>query len=358
MIENNDNAVECPICHQLFRQLAPHLRNQHDMSADEFRLKFPALPLTCKNAHILSNTKRHLSFVQNRLYQYLRALSPEFVSEYFVNGYYLDIAHKASKLDIEVDGIWHQDTESEKGKRVQRFDALKTIALEANGWRVLRFTLEEIVFKPFSVLMAIAVKCKDDSLINLIPEDVTLFPEKATVSKEKGSDFSLNTFCNVKSHAYEASEQGSTEETYKCTYCKRYGAAFEYHKHHFCDEECRDKYYVENGAKTSICPNCGKTVYYLTYNDTTLFCDDKCQEECKTKKPEVYKAVRGDLSRNSEYNKKRRKEGRVSFKCATCGKESWTHARSLRKSESGNLFCCKECYWAYRNGLKTKRVYK
>lgn len=351
MIENNDNAVECPLCHQLFRQLAPHLRNQHNMSADEFRIKFPASPLTFKNAHILSNTERQLSFIQNRLFQYLRALSPEFVSEYCVNGYYLDIAHQASKLDIEVDGIWHFDSESEKGRRVQRFDAMKSIALEAIGWRTVRFKLEDIVFKPFEVLMTIAVKCKDDSLINLIPTDIALFPEKSLVSKRKGSAFNFNTFTNVKSHAYEASDIPIDGDTFTCAYCKRYGATFMYHKHHFCNETCRDRFYEENGGKTSICPNCGKTVHFITKFEPNTFCDSKCQEECKKRKPEVYKALRCDLTKNTEYNKKRREEGRVSFKCANCGKESWTHARSLRKSLSGNLFCCHKCFWEHRRKM-------
>jgi very-short-patch-repair endonuclease len=52
-----------------------------------------------------------------------------------IGPYFADFACRAARLVVEIDGAGHDDVER---------DLRKTAWLEANGWRVVRFGVEEV----------------------------------------------------------------------------------------------------------------------------------------------------------------------------------------------------------------------
>lgn len=67
---------------------------------------------------------------------------PGLVKQYPVSGYYLDFAIPDRKVAIEIDGAdWHT------GERAM-LDKIRQQNLEADGWRVVRFTGRDIYAMP------------------------------------------------------------------------------------------------------------------------------------------------------------------------------------------------------------------
>ena len=71
------------------------------------------------------------------MYDHLTAAGIEFIPEYPVGRYHIDIFIPSSKLAIECDGdFWH------RGRQAK--DARKTAKLQEAGFTVIRFTGKEI----------------------------------------------------------------------------------------------------------------------------------------------------------------------------------------------------------------------
>ena len=60
--------------------------------------------------------------------------------------YVVDFVSHQERLVIEVDGVTHTT------RRQQRHDATRTNALEARGYRVIRFTNDEVLYQTYDVL--------------------------------------------------------------------------------------------------------------------------------------------------------------------------------------------------------------
>ena len=73
---------------------------------------------------------------ERRLWSLLRTYRPRFTRQLVVGGLILDFACRKARLAIEVDGGQHSDDSR---------DARRTAALEAAGWRVIRFWNNEVL---------------------------------------------------------------------------------------------------------------------------------------------------------------------------------------------------------------------
>jgi very-short-patch-repair endonuclease len=85
---------------------------------------------------------------EERLWNYLRARRLEgekFVSQFQIGPYVADFACRTARLAIEVDG----------GQHCAEKDAARTAAIEAYGYRVIRFWNHEVLAETESVLEAI-----------------------------------------------------------------------------------------------------------------------------------------------------------------------------------------------------------
>ena len=68
-----------------------------------------------------------------------RALGIKFFRQYIIADYIVDFASLQANLIIEVDGAYHSELEQ------QRYDIGRTERLESLGFKVLRFTNEEVL---------------------------------------------------------------------------------------------------------------------------------------------------------------------------------------------------------------------
>jgi very-short-patch-repair endonuclease len=91
-----------------------------------------------------------------RLWQRLRAnrLGVKFQRQVVLAPYIADFAARSERLVIELDGDTHGDRE--------RFDAARTRALEARGYRVVRFTNADVMTNLDGVLRAILIALGGD----------------------------------------------------------------------------------------------------------------------------------------------------------------------------------------------------
>jgi very-short-patch-repair endonuclease len=99
-----------------------------------------------------------------RLWLELRAKrfhGAKFRRQVVIGGYIADFACRAPMLVIEVDGDTHALCE--------RYDAVRTVYLEARGYRVLRFTNDEVMGNLDGVLTVIAGAVGDSPSPNPLP---------------------------------------------------------------------------------------------------------------------------------------------------------------------------------------------
>ncbi len=90
---------------------------------------------------------------ERALWRLLSRYRPAFTRQLVVGPYILDLACRAAKLAIEVDGSQHVDNDQ---------DAARTRWLEAEGWTVVRYWNNDVRDNPHGVAEAIllaAAKC-------------------------------------------------------------------------------------------------------------------------------------------------------------------------------------------------------
>lgn len=95
-------------------------------------------PLLKEFAH---ENKRHMTEAESMLWEFLRAgrLGARFKRQHIILGFIVDFVCLESKLVIEVDGGYHSEFE-----QIQK-DEHRTEKIEALGYRVIRFTNEEVM---------------------------------------------------------------------------------------------------------------------------------------------------------------------------------------------------------------------
>lgn len=351
--------VRCPLCGERLRQLHQHISKTHHMDVDAFRERYPLCPLSCDEAHIINNRKSGSgSLLQDRLYDWLRlALDVRVEREYRLGPTFLDIAIPEQKAAIELDGaFFHGDGDTATQERVARYAKFKENAILTAGWAVLYVGEEELAVDTVNTVRGILRWLGADE--NKVPDSLNLYPDRRQTCVRCGKQLSLKQINGKKQFCSEeclyAHMREHPEEHSKCMNCGGLPTPVTYRHRRFCSDACMREYLEKNAKIVSVCRGCGKTLYQVT-QEPVVFCCRECQLRYMEQHPEEYAQWRAALSRDSEYNQRRRKEGRVSFVCPNCGKEAWAHARSLRKSKSGKLFCCHECYIEYKrkHGGKT-----
>ena len=112
--------------------------------------------------------RKKLTGPERRLWYYLRAnrLGVKFQKQGVLAPYIVDFVARSERLVIELDGDTHAGREG--------YDAARTRALEARGYRVLRFTNSDVMTNMDGVLRAILIALGRD------PESpLTLLGERA-----------------------------------------------------------------------------------------------------------------------------------------------------------------------------------
>ena len=105
--------------------------------------------------HRAKQLRTTLTEPEQRLWYHLRAgrLGTKFQRQVVFAPYIADFAARSERLIVEVDG----DTHAER----TTYDAVRTAALEAQGYRVLRFTNADVMTNLDEVLQAILAALKD-----------------------------------------------------------------------------------------------------------------------------------------------------------------------------------------------------
>ena len=87
--------------------------------------------------------RKHATMAEQFLWEQLRggALGEKFLRQHIVGEYIVDFVSHDSGLVIEVDGGYHAE------RNQQERDEDRTAFLEANGFHVIRFTNEEVLFE-------------------------------------------------------------------------------------------------------------------------------------------------------------------------------------------------------------------
>ncbi len=91
--------------------------------------------------------RREATPAERRLWHLLRDHRPRFTRQLVVGHYILDIACRAAKVGIELDGGQHAEQ--------VEYDAARTHYLDAHGWTILRFWNLDVLDNPEGVATAI-----------------------------------------------------------------------------------------------------------------------------------------------------------------------------------------------------------
>lgn len=80
-----------------------------------------------------------------------KALGEKCLRQHVVGPYILDFLFRKSRVIVEIDGGYHNSQEQ------QMLDAMRTEWLEKMGFHVIRFTNEQVLFEPNSVISKLKV---------------------------------------------------------------------------------------------------------------------------------------------------------------------------------------------------------
>ena len=86
--------------------------------------------------------RHNMTEAESALWQYLRSeqLGYKFLRQHVIGDYIVDFLCRKTNLIIEIDGEYHFEGEQ------QQLDLIRTQWLEERGYRVIRFTNEDILF--------------------------------------------------------------------------------------------------------------------------------------------------------------------------------------------------------------------
>ena len=111
----------------------------------------------------IDNAKEHRSNpteAEKIIWEHLRAkqINFKFRRQHLIDKYIVDFVCLEKMLVIEIDGKHHE--------QIKEQDAIRTAVLESLGYKVIRFTNEEVVAKPESVLKKIKHHCESESVLS------------------------------------------------------------------------------------------------------------------------------------------------------------------------------------------------
>lgn len=100
--------------------------------------------------------REHPTEAENILWQYLRSdrMGVRFRFQYIIGDYIVDFVCLSCKLVIEIDGEYHNREEQ------QAWDKARTEFLNANGFAVLRFTNDDVIYNLENTLNKIKLNLK------------------------------------------------------------------------------------------------------------------------------------------------------------------------------------------------------
>ena len=110
----------------------------------------PRLPGMTTRARILRNAATEEERI---LWRLLHAQHPRFTRQFPVDRFVLDFACRSARLGVEIDGTQHVLAPAR--------DELRTRALEALGWRVIRFANSEVQENPEGVAEAMLAAARE-----------------------------------------------------------------------------------------------------------------------------------------------------------------------------------------------------
>jgi len=85
-----------------------------------------------------------------------RQLKTKFFRQYIIADYIVDFVSLESKLIIEVDGAYHSEYEQ------QQYDEGRTERLESFGFKLIRFTNDEVISQTDKVIKTIEQKLNEE----------------------------------------------------------------------------------------------------------------------------------------------------------------------------------------------------
>ena len=154
--KNQNNYVVCPICGEKFYKLTmSHMVGSHDLTIDEFKLKYPNVPITsnlmreqsieaCKYGNTVVSKKRFISSLEFVVRHMLDSYGVSYESNrQILIGRELDIYIPEKKIAIEVDGL-KRHTEW-FGKKSHDYHLLKTKMCNEIGVGLIHVFEDEIV---------------------------------------------------------------------------------------------------------------------------------------------------------------------------------------------------------------------
>lgn len=100
--------------------------------------------------------RKNMTLAESFLWQNLRAnvLGHKFLRQHIIGDYIVDFVCRDDGLIIEVDGAYHAEREQ------MMDDEIRTHNLESMGFRVIRFTNEEVLYDIESVIAEIENQLK------------------------------------------------------------------------------------------------------------------------------------------------------------------------------------------------------
>ena len=95
--------------------------------------------------------RKNMTLAESVMWQLLRAnvMGHKFLRQHIIGDYIVDFVCRDDGLIVEVDGAYHAELEQQKA------DEIRTRDLEAMGFRVIRFSNEEVLYDTESVVQEI-----------------------------------------------------------------------------------------------------------------------------------------------------------------------------------------------------------
>lgn len=92
--------------------------------------------------------RKHMTEAESAFWQMVKknTFGQSCLRQHVIGEYIVDFLFRKSRLIVEIDGGYHFT------EKQQREDSIRTACLEQLGYRLIRFTNEEVLFDPDSVI--------------------------------------------------------------------------------------------------------------------------------------------------------------------------------------------------------------
>lgn len=346
--------VKCQICSSELKEINVSHLKKHNMSLDEYKIKFPNSELRCeelKKKH--SRTwedkfgvevakekkeewrkvlleryeqgmiKKKYTKIHKYIFEALEIVFGDRIKKEYVEKYYtIDIALPDKKIAIEIQGDYFHnyanlsyDLLDDIQKKNAHNDKKKKTLLERRGWKVIYVWENEI----------------NKDIKNNFENIMSRLLQETSYNGKKKFDYSK---------IYDKEKS--------CSFC---GGHLPYNRKTYCSRECKEKDMKRVEKKISHCKNCNVEIEDYKHRH---FCSDRCQRVYYKENglPNKTKEKMSESISNSQYNKERRKN-RIVLIC-DCGKEFETHRCRLKSGEK--KYCCRACYYKYSDRYKKGEI--